>query len=156
MMYFSHSYTPPAPCGSNSDTQDDRFPMPQTGEIQIPATGLRQMPASGASQGPGPGESQVPISGESQVPLFGENQMPDLGGQIPYEGDVAMLDPDQLAPDSPQDILSDDDLQPPPAEGGGEEVVDDPVTQRIQIDQILLMGKYIFRHHQNSYYVTKN
>jgi hypothetical protein len=33
MMYSSHPYTPPTPCGSDSETQDDRFPLPQTGEI---------------------------------------------------------------------------------------------------------------------------
>jgi hypothetical protein len=135
MMYFSHQYTRPAPCGFDSETQDDRFPLPQTAEIQMPATGLRQMLASGASQGPGPGESQVPLSGESQVPisgesqmpLSGESQMPNLGRQISHEGDVAMLGPDQLAPDSPQDMLSDDDLQPPLAEGVGKEVAVDLV-----------------------------
>jgi hypothetical protein len=43
------------------------------------------------------------------VPVSGETQMPDLGGsQIPYEGDVAMLGPGQLAPYSPQDMVSDD------------------------------------------------
>jgi len=69
----------------------------------------------------------VPISGESQVPLSCESQMPDLGGsQILHERDVAMLGPDQLAPDSPQDMLSNDDQQPPPVGGVGEEVVGDP------------------------------
>jgi hypothetical protein len=93
------------------------------------------------------GESQGPISVESQVSLSGESQMPDMGGsQILHEGDVAMLGTDQLAPNSPQDMLSDDDQQPPPAGGVGEEVVGDPATQHIQIDQIRLMGKYIFRH----------
>jgi hypothetical protein len=117
--------------------------------------GLRQLPASAASQGLGPGESQVPLSGESQVPisrksqvpLSGESQMPDLGGsQILHEWDVAMLGTDQLALDSPQDMLSDDDQQPPPAGGVGKEVAGDPATQHIHIDQIRLMGKYIFRH----------
>jgi hypothetical protein len=61
------------------------------------------------------------------VPISGESQMPDLGGgQIPHEGDVAMLGPDQLAPDSPQDMFSDDDQQRPPTEGVGEEVAGDP------------------------------
>jgi hypothetical protein len=82
------------------------------------------------------------------VPVSGESQMPNLGGsQIPYEGDVAMLGPDQLAPDSPQDMVSDDDQQPPPAEGVGEEHAGDPATHHIQTDQIRLMGKYIFIHH---------
>jgi hypothetical protein len=169
--YFPYTYTGPMPCGSDSETQDDRFPLSQTREMQMPTVGLgqmsaqaamhgqimglRQMPASAASQGLGPGESQVPlseesqgpISGESQVPLSGESQMPDLGGsQILHEGDVAILGTDQLALNSPQDILSDDDQQPPPTEGVGEEVAGDPATQHIQIDQIRLMGKYIFRH----------
>jgi hypothetical protein len=169
--YFPYTYTGPMPYGSDSETHDDRFPLPQTGEMQMPTVGLgqmpaqaamqgqimglRQMPASAASQGLRPGESpaplsgqsQVPISGESQVPLSDKSQMSDLGGsQILHEGDVAMLGTDQLAPDSPQDMLSDDDQQPPPARGVGEEVVGDPATQHIQIDQIRLMGKYIFRH----------
>jgi hypothetical protein len=37
-----------------------------------------------------------------------------------------MLGPEQLAPDSPQDMLSDDDQQPPSAEGVGEEHAGDP------------------------------
>jgi hypothetical protein len=159
--YFPYPYTGPMPCGYNSETQDDRFPLLQTGEMQMSAVGLgqmpalvamqgqmpalatmqgqimrlRQMPASAVSQGLGPGESQVPLSGESQVPisgesqlpLSGESQMPNLGGsQIPHEGDVAMLGPNQLAPDSPQDMLSNDDQQPPPAGKVGEEVTGDP------------------------------
>jgi hypothetical protein len=63
-----------------------------------------------------------------------------------------MLGTDQLAPDSPQDILSNDDQQPPPAGGVGEEVAGDPATQHIDIEQIRLMGKYIFRQPYNSYY----
>jgi hypothetical protein len=63
-----------------------------------------------------------------------------------------MLGTDQLAPDSPQDMLSDDDQQPPPAGGVGEEVTGDPATQHIDIEQIQLMGKYIFRQPYNSYY----
>jgi hypothetical protein len=114
----------------------------------MPATGLRQMPTPTVPQGLAPGESQVPLSGESQVPLSEESQVPDLGeSQMPREGDVAMLGSDQLAPSSPQDMLSDDDQQPPPAEGVAEEHVGDPATQGIQTDQIRLMGKYIFIHH---------
>jgi hypothetical protein len=94
--YFPYTYSVPMACNPDSETQDERFDLSQTWEIQIPAVGLghvsaqaaiqgqimgfRQMPASTASQGLGPGESQMPVSGESQVPLFGESQMPDLGG----------------------------------------------------------------------------
>jgi hypothetical protein len=46
---------------------------------------------------------------------------------MPHKGDFAMLGPDQLAPDSLQDMLSDDDQQPPPREGVGKE---HPMTQR--------------------------
>jgi hypothetical protein len=106
------------------------------------------MPAPGESQGSAPEVSQAPISRESQVPLSGESQGPDLGeSQMPHEGDFAMLGPDQSPPDSPQDKLSDDDQQPPPEEGVGKEHADVPATQRIQTDQIRLMGKYIFIHH---------
>jgi hypothetical protein len=149
--YFPYTYTAPMTCNHDSETHDDRFHLSQTGEMQMPTMGLgqmpaqtamqgqimglRQIPASAASQGPAAGESQVPLYGESQVPLpgeslvplSGESQMPDLGGsQISHEGDVAMLGPDHLAPDSPQDMLSDDDEQPPPAGGVGEEVAGDP------------------------------
>jgi hypothetical protein len=69
----------------------------------------------------------VPLSGESQVPLAGESQMLDLGGsQLPHEGDIVMLGADDLAPDSPQDMLSEDDEQPPLVGGVGEEVAGDP------------------------------
>jgi hypothetical protein len=82
------------------------------------------------------------------VPLADESQMPDLGGsQLPHEGDVAMLGPDDLVPNSPQDMGSEDDEQPPLAGGVAEEVAGNPATQRIEIDQIRLMGKYIFKHH---------
>jgi len=161
--YFPFTYSVPSTCNPDSEMQDGRFPLSQTGEMQMPAVGLgqipaqaamqgqilgaRQMPASGASQGPGHVESQMPLSGESQVPLSGESQMPDVGGsQSTHEEDVAMLGTDQLAPGSPQGMDSDDDQQPPPAGGVGEEVAGDPATQHIGIEQIRLMGKYIFRH----------
>lgn len=57
-----------------------------------------------------------------------------------------MLGIDKLAPDSPQNMLSDDDQQPLPAGGVGEEVASDSATQYIEIEHIRLMGKYIFRH----------
>jgi hypothetical protein len=61
------------------------------------------------------------------VPLLDDSQGPDLGeSQMPHEGDFAMLCPDQLAPDSPQDMLSNDNQQPPPGEGFGEEHTGDP------------------------------
>jgi hypothetical protein len=162
--YFPYPYTRPMPRRSDSETHDDRFLLPQTGEMQMQAIGLRQMPApavmqgpamglrhvpaSAASQGPAPGESQVPLFGESQVPLSeesqvplseesqvplsGESQMPDLGrSHISHEGDIVMLGPDQLAPDSQSDMPSDDDQQPPPVEGVGEEHTGDPATERI-------------------------
>jgi hypothetical protein len=49
-----------------------------------------------------------------------------------------MLGTDQLAPDSPQDMLSDDDQQPPPAGGVGEEGLArrSQATQHIDIEQI--------------------
>jgi len=75
----------------------------------------------------------VLLSGESQVLLSGESQVPDMGeSQMPHEGDVQMSDHDQLAPNSPQDMLSDDDQQPPLAEGVGEKHTGDPAhTDRL-------------------------
>jgi len=58
--YFPYPYTRPTPCGSDSETQDDRFPLTQTGEIQMQGMGLRQMLTSAASQGPAIGLRQLP------------------------------------------------------------------------------------------------
>jgi hypothetical protein len=139
-VYYPYPFTGPTPCGPDSETQDDRFPLSQPGEMQ--------MLAPAESQGLAPRESQVLVYGGSQVQLSGESQVPDMGeSQMPHKGDVAMLDLVQLAPDSPQDMLSGDNQQPPPAEGVGEEHAGDPAPQRIQTDQIQLMGKYIFIHH---------
>jgi len=33
MPYFPYTYTGPTPCGSESETQDDRFSIPQMGEM---------------------------------------------------------------------------------------------------------------------------
>jgi hypothetical protein len=127
MLYFPYTYTGPTPCGSDRETQDDRFSLPQPGERQMPATGVRQMPTLGESQGSELGGSQAPISGETQVPLSGESHGSDLGeSQMPHVGDFVML-----APDSPEDMLSDDDQQPPQGEGVGEEHARDPATQCI-------------------------
>jgi hypothetical protein len=61
------------------------------------------------------------------MPLSRESQGPDLReSQMPPGGDFAMLGPDQLAPNSPQDMLSDDDQHPPPGEGVSEEHAGDP------------------------------
>jgi hypothetical protein len=122
-------------------------------ESQVPVFGQSQVPVYGESQVPLYEESQVPLYGESQVPLSGESQVQDTGeSQMPHEGDGVMLDPEQLAPDqlatdSPQDMISNDEQQPPPADGVAEEHAGDLVTHHIQTDQIRLMGKYIFIHH---------
>jgi hypothetical protein len=164
--YYQYPFTGPRLCGSDSETQDDRFPMPQSGEMQMPVAGLGPLLALAVAErhGPGPGESQVPVSRESQVPVYGESQVPHSGesqvsllgesqvpdtgeSQMPHEGDDAMLDLEQLALDSPQDMILDDDQQPPPTDGVGEEHAGDPATHHIQTDQIRLMGKYIFIHH---------
>jgi hypothetical protein len=94
--YFPYTYTGPLTCNPDNKTQDNRFPLSQTGEMQMPAVGLGHVPAQAAMQGqiiglrqmlastgsqvPGLGESQMPLSGESQVPLSSESQMPYLGG----------------------------------------------------------------------------
>jgi len=41
MPYFPYTYTGPTPCGFDSETQDDRFSLPQPGERQMSATGVR-------------------------------------------------------------------------------------------------------------------
>lgn len=137
--YFPYTYSGPITCNPDSETQDGRFPLSQTGEMQMPAVGLGQIPAQAASQGPGHVESQMPLSGESQTPDVG-------GSQATHEEDVAMLGTDQLAPGSHQGVDSDDDQQPPPAGEVGEEVAGDPGTQHIGTGQIRLMGKHICRH----------
>jgi len=61
------------------------------------------------------------------VLLSGDNQGPNLGeSQMPYDGDFTMLGPDQLPPNSPQDMPSNNNQQPPQWEGVGEEHADDP------------------------------
>jgi hypothetical protein len=76
----------------------------------MPATGVRHILPLRESQGPTLGGSQAQTSGETQMPLFGESQGPDLGeSQMPPKGDFVMLGTDQLAPDSPQNMVSDDD-----------------------------------------------
>jgi hypothetical protein len=92
----------------------------------------------------------VPVYGQSQLPLSRESQDPDVGeSQMPHEGDDVMLGLDQLAHDVPQDMSSDDDHhdEPHPADEVGEEHAGDPATELIAIDDIRLMGKYIFIHH---------
>jgi hypothetical protein len=56
-VYYPYPFIGPMPCGPDSETQDDRFPLSQPREIQMPAAGLRQMPAPADSQGPAPRES---------------------------------------------------------------------------------------------------
>jgi hypothetical protein len=43
--YFSYTYSVPMACNPDSETHDDRFPLSQTGEMQIPAVGLGHVPA---------------------------------------------------------------------------------------------------------------
>jgi len=129
MLYGPYPWFGPHPCGFDSETQDYKFPLTLLGESQ--------MPAPRESQRPDPRKSQRPISGESQGLYLGESQMP-------HEGDFAMLGPDQSPPDSPQDMPPDEGQQPPPGERVGEKHADDLATQRIQLDQIRLMGKYIY------------
>jgi hypothetical protein len=93
----------------------------------MPATGVRHILPLRESQGPTLGGSQAQTSGETQMPLFGESQGPDLReSQMPHEWDFMTLGLDQSSPDSPHDMLSDDDQQPPPKEGVDEEHADDP------------------------------
>jgi hypothetical protein len=47
-LYFLYTYIALAPCNPDSETQDDRFLLSQTGEMQMPAVGLGQMPAQEA------------------------------------------------------------------------------------------------------------
>jgi hypothetical protein len=43
--YFPYTYTPPTPCNPDSETQDDRVLLSQTGEMQMPDVGLGPIPA---------------------------------------------------------------------------------------------------------------
>jgi hypothetical protein len=49
--YFPYTYSVPSTCNPDSETQDDRFPLSQTGEMQMPAVGFGQIPAQAAMQG---------------------------------------------------------------------------------------------------------
>jgi hypothetical protein len=55
--YYQYPFTGPRLCGSDSETQDDRFPLPQLGEIQMPAEGMGLLltPAVAKRQARGPG-----------------------------------------------------------------------------------------------------
>jgi hypothetical protein len=64
--YFPYTYTGPMPCGTDSETHDDRFPLPQTEEMQMPAVGLGQMPAQTVIQGQIMGLRQMPALAASQ------------------------------------------------------------------------------------------
>jgi hypothetical protein len=59
--YFPYTYSGP-------ETHDGRFPLSQTGEMQMPAVGLGQIPVQAAMQGQILGERQMPASGASQGP----------------------------------------------------------------------------------------
>jgi hypothetical protein len=65
MSYTMYPWSGPTPCGSDSETQDDRFSLPQSRERQMLAIRMRHMTALGESQAPISGESRAPISGES-------------------------------------------------------------------------------------------
>jgi hypothetical protein len=65
--YFPFTYTGPMPCGSDSETQYDRFPLPQTGEILMLFVGLGQMPEQAAMQGQIMGLRQMPALATSQA-----------------------------------------------------------------------------------------
>jgi hypothetical protein len=72
-LYYPYPLTPPMPVNPDSETQDDRFPLSQPGEMPMPAMRLGQMSAPAGGQGPAPGESQVPVYGQSQLLLSGES-----------------------------------------------------------------------------------
>jgi len=65
--YFPYTYTAPMTCNPDSETQDDRFPLSQTEEMQMPTVGLGQMPAQAAMQGQIMGLRQMPASVASQA-----------------------------------------------------------------------------------------
>jgi hypothetical protein len=66
-------------CNPDSETQDGRFPLSQTREMQMPAVGLGQIPAQAAMHGQILGARQMPASGASQGPGHVESQMPLSG-----------------------------------------------------------------------------
>jgi hypothetical protein len=49
--YFPYTYSVPMACNLDSETQDERFHLSQTGEMQILAVGLGHVPAQAAMQG---------------------------------------------------------------------------------------------------------
>jgi hypothetical protein len=133
-----------------------QIPAVELGHVPAQATmqgqimGIRQMPASTASQGPGPGESQMHVSGENQVPLSGESQMPDLGGaRVPMTRTLRCWVPISWPPIAPRICFQMMISSLHQREGL---VRRSQATQHIDIEQIRLMGKYIFRQPYNSYY----
>jgi hypothetical protein len=77
--YFPYPYTGPAPCEFDSETQDDRFPLPHTRERQMQGMGLRQMPTPAASQGPAMRLRQLPTPAGSQARHLGRVRYCYLG-----------------------------------------------------------------------------
>jgi hypothetical protein len=73
MSYIPYPFSIPVPCGFDSETHDDRFPLPQLGERQMPATKVRQMSAPGWNQMLAPGENQGQAPEESQAPISRES-----------------------------------------------------------------------------------
>jgi hypothetical protein len=87
----------------------------------------------------------VLLSGESQVPLSGESQMPDLGGaRFPMRGTLRCWVPSSWPPIAPRICFQMMTNSLPRRKGLARST---QATQRIQTDQIRLMGKYIFIHH---------
>jgi hypothetical protein len=68
--YFLYTYIAPTPCNPDSGTQDDRFLLSQTAEMQMSAVGLGQIPAQAAMQGQIMGLRQMLASAASQGPGF--------------------------------------------------------------------------------------
>jgi hypothetical protein len=49
--YFPYTSSVPSTCNPDSETQDGRFPLSQTGEMQMPTVGFGQIPAQATMQG---------------------------------------------------------------------------------------------------------
>jgi hypothetical protein len=69
--YYQYPFTRPRLCGSDSETQDNRFPLPQSGEMQMPAAGMGPLLTPAVAERNGPGACGEPGAGFRAKPIAG-------------------------------------------------------------------------------------
>jgi hypothetical protein len=73
MGYYPYPFTGPTPCGPDSETQDDRFPLSQPGGDADADYGVGTDAGTGREPGPSAkGETSAGLWGESGAAFWGE------------------------------------------------------------------------------------